>query len=39
MTQNAGPITVKPLGDGRIRMMANINPGTSDINTYDSLFK
>lgn len=39
MTQAASPVTVKPLGDGRIRMMANINPGTSDISTYDRLFK
>ena len=27
------------LGDGQSRMMANINPGTSDIRTYDRLFK
>ena len=39
VTHDTGPVTVKPLGDGRIRMMANINPCTSDISTYDSLFK
>lgn len=33
------PVTVKPLGDGQSRMMANINPGTSDIRTYERLFK
>lgn len=37
-TQNVRPVTVKPLGDGQARMMANINPGTSDISTYDRLF-
>ena len=37
--RDINPVTVKPLGDGQSRMMANINPGTSDIRTYDRLFK
>lgn len=37
--RDINPVTVKPLGDGQSRMMANINPGTSDIGTYDRLFK
>ena len=39
MTQDVSPATVKPLGDGQVRMIANINPCTSDIRTYDNLFK
>ena len=36
--RDAGPATVKPLDGGQARMMANFNPGTSDIGTYDRLF-